>query len=214
MLRRPVLPRPEPGPVQQHQPGPVDQRHLLVEEHRAQPEREQVAAGRQAYVVCPLVEESEALQARAATAEYERLRAGELRDYRVALLHGLGDALFYRHGQNSWSPCGWRRLSEPVANCMAARMVNDLSIVQLRRIGSLEPRPPAWPRRRTGTVSRPHWRSDEGQSGVATGRAGRTPVPHAGSRSQRARELTPGRRRLAIMARWRPCGAARREPPK
>ncbi|GAA2334015.1 glycoside hydrolase family 36 protein [Dactylosporangium salmoneum] len=32
---------------------------------------------------------------------------------RVALLHGLGDASFYRHGQNSWSPCGWRRLSEP-----------------------------------------------------------------------------------------------------
>ncbi|WP_399880652.1 glycoside hydrolase family 36 protein [Streptomyces sp. BBFR51] len=30
---------------------------------------------------------------------------------RVALLHGLGDALFYRHGHNSWSPCGWRRLS-------------------------------------------------------------------------------------------------------
>lgn len=32
---------------------------------------------------------------------------------RVAVLHNLGDALFYRHGQNSWSPCGWRRLSEP-----------------------------------------------------------------------------------------------------
>ncbi|MGJ6963348.1 glycoside hydrolase family 36 protein [Streptosporangium sp. G11] len=31
---------------------------------------------------------------------------------RIAILHGLGDALFYRHGQNSWSPCGWRRLSE------------------------------------------------------------------------------------------------------
>ncbi len=31
---------------------------------------------------------------------------------RVALLHGLGDGLFYRHGQNSWSPCGWRRLSD------------------------------------------------------------------------------------------------------
>ncbi|NEB75576.1 alpha-galactosidase [Streptomyces sp. SID14478] len=31
---------------------------------------------------------------------------------RVALLHGLGDASFYRHGHNSWSPCGWRRLSE------------------------------------------------------------------------------------------------------
>jgi alpha-galactosidase len=31
---------------------------------------------------------------------------------RIALLHGMGDAQFYRHGQNSWSPCGWRRLSE------------------------------------------------------------------------------------------------------
>ncbi|GIJ50410.1 alpha-galactosidase [Virgisporangium aliadipatigenens] len=32
---------------------------------------------------------------------------------RVAVLHGLGDAEFYRNGQNSWSPSGWRRLSEP-----------------------------------------------------------------------------------------------------
>jgi ATP-dependent DNA helicase RecG len=50
--------------------------------------REELDAGRQAFVVCPLVEESEALAARAATAEYERLRGGELVDYRVALLHG------------------------------------------------------------------------------------------------------------------------------
>src|SRR4051794_11321243 len=50
--------------------------------------REELRAGRQAFVVCPLVEESEALQARAATAEYERLKAGELRDFRVVLLHG------------------------------------------------------------------------------------------------------------------------------
>lgn len=50
--------------------------------------REELRAGRQAFVVCPLVEESEALQARAATAEFERLRAGELRDFRVVLLHG------------------------------------------------------------------------------------------------------------------------------
>ncbi len=50
--------------------------------------REELDAGRQAFVVCPLVEESEALQARAATAEYERLRGGELKDYRVVLLHG------------------------------------------------------------------------------------------------------------------------------
>jgi ATP-dependent DNA helicase RecG len=50
--------------------------------------REELRAGRQAFVVCPLVEESEALAARAATAEYERLRTGELADFEVVLLHG------------------------------------------------------------------------------------------------------------------------------
>jgi ATP-dependent DNA helicase RecG len=50
--------------------------------------REELRAGRQAFVVCPLVEESEALQARAATAEFERLRTGELREFGVVLLHG------------------------------------------------------------------------------------------------------------------------------
>jgi ATP-dependent DNA helicase RecG len=50
--------------------------------------REELRAGRQAFVVCPLVEQSELLQARAATAEFERLRDGELRDFRVVLLHG------------------------------------------------------------------------------------------------------------------------------
>ncbi|HEY1521463.1 MAG TPA: ATP-dependent DNA helicase RecG [Solirubrobacteraceae bacterium] len=50
--------------------------------------REELLAGRQAFVVCPLVEESELLAARAATAEFERLRSGELRDFSVTLLHG------------------------------------------------------------------------------------------------------------------------------
>jgi ATP-dependent DNA helicase RecG len=50
--------------------------------------REELRAGRQAFVVCPLVSESEALAARAAVAEYERLRTGELRDFRVSLMHG------------------------------------------------------------------------------------------------------------------------------
>ncbi|MGK2878178.1 MAG: ATP-dependent DNA helicase RecG [Solirubrobacterales bacterium] len=50
--------------------------------------REQLRAGRQAYVVCPLVSESEVMQVRAATAEYERLAAGELKDFRVRLIHG------------------------------------------------------------------------------------------------------------------------------
>jgi ATP-dependent DNA helicase RecG len=50
--------------------------------------REELRAGRQAYVVCPLVEESEALAARAASAEYERLSAEEFADFNVALIHG------------------------------------------------------------------------------------------------------------------------------
>jgi ATP-dependent DNA helicase RecG len=44
--------------------------------------------GRQAYVVCPLIEESETSQIRAAEAEAERLRRAELRGYRVGLMHG------------------------------------------------------------------------------------------------------------------------------
>jgi ATP-dependent DNA helicase RecG len=50
--------------------------------------REEIAAGRQCFVVCPLVEESELMQSTAATAEYERLRTTEFRDQRVALIHG------------------------------------------------------------------------------------------------------------------------------
>jgi ATP-dependent DNA helicase RecG len=44
--------------------------------------------GRQAYVVCPLIEQSETSRARAAEQEAERLRAHELRGFRVGCLHG------------------------------------------------------------------------------------------------------------------------------
>ena len=67
--------------------------------------REELRAGRQAYVVCPLIEEAESSEAaqgispggmaaqpeppqRAATAELERLRAGELKGHELVLLHG------------------------------------------------------------------------------------------------------------------------------
>ncbi|MFL6021169.1 MAG: ATP-dependent DNA helicase RecG [Gaiellaceae bacterium] len=50
--------------------------------------RKHLDAGRQAYVVCPLIEESETSQARAAAVEAERLQRAELRGYRVGLLHG------------------------------------------------------------------------------------------------------------------------------
>jgi ATP-dependent DNA helicase RecG len=48
----------------------------------------EVGAGRQAYVVCPLVEESEKVQAKAATVEFARLRDEVWPNLRLALLHG------------------------------------------------------------------------------------------------------------------------------
>jgi ATP-dependent DNA helicase RecG len=50
--------------------------------------REELRAGRQAYVVCPLVEESEKMQGRAAEKEAARLAEGELRDFSVGVIHG------------------------------------------------------------------------------------------------------------------------------
>jgi ATP-dependent DNA helicase RecG len=50
--------------------------------------RAHLDAGRQAYVVCPLIELSETRLARAAEAEAERLQRAELKGYRVGLLHG------------------------------------------------------------------------------------------------------------------------------
>jgi ATP-dependent DNA helicase RecG len=50
--------------------------------------RAEVAAGRQAYVVCPLIEESDKLQVASAEQTWEQLRAGELAGLEVGLLHG------------------------------------------------------------------------------------------------------------------------------
>ncbi len=49
--------------------------------------REETAAGRQAYVVYPLIDESEKVEAKAVQKEYERLKV-ELAPARVGLLHG------------------------------------------------------------------------------------------------------------------------------
>ncbi len=50
--------------------------------------RREAADGRQAYVVCPLVEESEAIDAQNAQAVYEELRDRALQGLRVGLVHG------------------------------------------------------------------------------------------------------------------------------
>ena len=50
--------------------------------------RSQVEKGRQAYVICPLVEESENVQAKAAVEEHTRLQKSIFPDLRLGLLHG------------------------------------------------------------------------------------------------------------------------------
>ncbi len=50
--------------------------------------RRQVAEGRQAFIICPLIEESEAITAQAAVVEYERLSQEVFPDLRLGLLHG------------------------------------------------------------------------------------------------------------------------------
>jgi ATP-dependent DNA helicase RecG len=65
--------------------------HLVSEEQRGEAFeflRRQLREGRQAFVVCPLVGESEKVAGKAAAVEADRLRAGELRDFRIGLLHG------------------------------------------------------------------------------------------------------------------------------
>jgi len=50
--------------------------------------RRQVASGRQAFIICPLIEESETIMAQAAVVEYERLSQEVFADLRLGLLHG------------------------------------------------------------------------------------------------------------------------------
>ena len=50
--------------------------------------RHEIESGRQAYVVCPLIAESESLDARSAEQTYHELEDGPLKGLRVGLLHG------------------------------------------------------------------------------------------------------------------------------
>jgi len=50
--------------------------------------RGQIEKGHQAFVICPLVEESEKIEAKAAVEEYERLQKATFPDLKLGLLHG------------------------------------------------------------------------------------------------------------------------------
>jgi ATP-dependent DNA helicase RecG len=67
----------------EHADGPSTDEAAMWERVRAE-----VADGRQAYVVCPLIEESEKLEVASAQDTFEELRAGELAGLRLGLLHG------------------------------------------------------------------------------------------------------------------------------
>ncbi len=62
--------------------GPLDEANVWADV------REEVKAGRQAYVVCPLIGESEKLELASAQETFEELSGGELYGLRLALLHG------------------------------------------------------------------------------------------------------------------------------
>ena len=55
--------------------------------------RNRLSIGQQAYVVCPLIEESEKLEVASAEETFEELSHGELADYTVGLLHGRMSSL-------------------------------------------------------------------------------------------------------------------------
>ncbi len=75
---------------------PLGRRTIVTEWARSEGEvaacwqrvRDEVAAGRRAYVICPLVEESEKIEATSAVEERTRLALHELRGLAVGLLHG------------------------------------------------------------------------------------------------------------------------------
>ncbi|MFN8524099.1 MAG: ATP-dependent DNA helicase RecG [Chloroflexota bacterium] len=73
-------------------PGRQQVRTLLLSTaerpHAYRKIRDEVAKGHQAFVICPLVDDSPNLEARAATQEFARLQESDLADLRLGLLHG------------------------------------------------------------------------------------------------------------------------------
>jgi len=78
--------------IDQLPPGRKSVRTRIVPEEKRQDMygflRSEVQKGRQVYVVCPLVEESEAVDALPAEQVYENLRTRDLPDLRIEMVHG------------------------------------------------------------------------------------------------------------------------------
>ncbi len=50
--------------------------------------KDQIKLGRQAYIVCPLIEENDSLDIKSAKEVYDKLKDGDLKDLKLGLLHG------------------------------------------------------------------------------------------------------------------------------
>jgi ATP-dependent DNA helicase RecG len=75
--------------LDQMPPGKVTAETFLAPESEALEHlKAEVAKGRQAYVVYPIIEESSRLDLQSAKAEFERLKEGPLKGLKVALIHG------------------------------------------------------------------------------------------------------------------------------
>ena len=76
--------------IDERPPGrqPVETRWEASERGAFALVRSEVAQGRQAFIICPLVEESDKLEAKAAVAEHKRLQSQVFPDLSVGLLHG------------------------------------------------------------------------------------------------------------------------------
>jgi len=81
------------GTLDEMPPGRLPVRTTVVRDDAARAEaydviRSEVAHARQAFIICPLVEDSVSLEAKAAESEFERIRSDVFEGLRVGLIHG------------------------------------------------------------------------------------------------------------------------------
>ena len=148
--------------------------------------REEVAAGRQAYVVCPLIGESEKLEVASAEETFERLEADELSGLRLGLLHGRlpaaeKEATMARVPGRASSTCS----SPPPSS----------------RSASTSPTPPSWSCSTPTASASPSSTSSAAASGGAPTRRSASSSPGAAARRATTRSAPQGNARLEAMVR-------------
>jgi len=106
--------------------------------------RSALDSGQQAYVVCPMIEESEKLEVAAAEEIHERLQHTELKGYNVGLLHGRmtsneKDSVMNRYRQQKFDVLVSTTVIEvgvdvPNATCMVILDADRFGIAQLHQL--------------------------------------------------------------------------------